>query len=78
MADVKAEDLVKYSEYFIVQAKIASEWQNKHVFKSYKRAKEFASFINYTQVRIDCFTPGCSIHAYVIMCDDRVVDVDKY
>lgn len=78
MADVKHEDLVKYSEYFIVQAKCADEWQNKNVFKSYKRAKEYASFIDYTQVRIDCFSPGCGIHAYVVMCDDKIFDVLKY
>lgn len=60
-------DQVKYSKFFIVQTKNGYEWQNKNVFRRYNEAKTFASFIEDRNVRIDCFTPSCGIHTFVMI-----------
>lgn len=60
-------DQVKYSKFFIVQVKNGYEWQNKNVFRRYNEAKSYASFIEDRNVRIDCFTPSCGIHTYVMI-----------
>lgn len=56
---------VKDSKFFIVQSKIGYDWQNKNVFRSYQMAKDYASFYEGNEIRIDCFTPSIGIHIYV-------------
>lgn len=60
-------DQVKYSKFFIVQVKNGYEWKNKNVFGRYNEAKTYASFLEDRNVRIDCFTPSCGIHTFVMI-----------
>lgn len=60
-------DQIKFEKFFVVQIKNGYEWQNKNVFRNYNEAKIYSSFLEDRNVRIDCFTPSCGIHTYIMI-----------